>query len=105
MCGGTFMELMIYPRYYNETTSIRIPINEHCYRVNVFPANHKAWGPESEPLYFTVTKLPQELTILAGMATHITRHMHAYFTKYFSMTMCMYTVYMYMYMLLTTQVP
>ena len=69
-CGGDPMALQRNSTYRN-TTSIRLSLADFCYRVIVFPVNHKAWGPGSNPLYFTFTRFPRRLTVLSGLTlTH-----------------------------------
>lgn len=51
-------------------TSTQLSLSDFCYRVIVFPVNHKAWGPSSEPLYFTFSRLPSKLTLLSGLPIH-----------------------------------
>ena len=60
-CAGTPMAL---DTYYTDrsNTHTSIGVDDFCYRVIVFAVNHMAWGPGSNPLYFTFTKLPRTLT-------------------------------------------
>lgn len=65
-CGGSAIDQQDI-RVNRTVTSINTKLDNHCYRVNVFPINHKAWGPESDALYFIFNKLTVELTILPGI--------------------------------------
>ena len=67
MCGGDPEELQAKPTMRN-STSTSLSLADFCYRVIVFPVNHKAWGPGSDPLYFTFTRLPRRLTVLSGLS-------------------------------------
>jgi hypothetical protein len=74
MCGGAPIDQQTI-RTSRDITSTRLPLSDFCYRVIVFPVNHKSWGPSSDPLYFTFTRLPRQLTLLAGLLTHIHTHL------------------------------
>ena len=69
MCGGAPIDQKTIQTS-RAITSTQLSLSDLCYRVIVFPVNHKAWGPSSDPLYFTFTRLSRQLTLLAGLLTH-----------------------------------